>query len=150
MNYITPWSLRSEVLAIPDDSNWGVEHQAIVDKAKADEIAELRAALAQPAKPVEPDMVSVKREDANNYCLILSALGIEEEGDPVAAVESLLAPPVKPVELTDEQDRALCEAYCNNASDEYFNARPQLDSGVNRRIFYAGHRKAWLAAKERT
>ena len=46
--------------------------------------------------------------------------------------------------LTDEQERALCEAYCNTASDEYFKARPQLESDVNRRIFYAGHRKAWV------
>lgn len=46
--------------------------------------------------------------------------------------------------MTDEQDRALCEAFCNAASDGYFKARPQLDSDVNRRIFYAGHRKAWL------
>ena len=50
----------------------------------------------------------------------------------------------KPQPLSDEQDRALCEAYCNTASDEYFKARPQLDSDVNRRIFYAGHRKAWI------
>ena len=46
--------------------------------------------------------------------------------------------------LSDEQDRALCEAYCNTASDEYFHVRPRLDSSVNRRIFYAGHRKAWI------
>ena len=46
--------------------------------------------------------------------------------------------------LSEEQDHALCEAYCNTASDEYFHARPQLDSSVNRRIFYAGHRKAWI------
>ena len=46
--------------------------------------------------------------------------------------------------LTDEQERALCEAYCNTASDAYFKARPQLDSQVNRRTFYAGHRKAWV------
>lgn len=55
--------------------------------------------------------------------------------------------PPQPVErkpMTDDQDRALCEAFCNAASDEYFKARPQLDSDVNRRIFYAGHRKAWL------
>ena len=49
------------------------------------------------------------------------------------------------VAMTDEQDRALCEAYCNDASDEYFNARPASDSPENRRIFYAGHRKAWIA-----
>ena len=46
--------------------------------------------------------------------------------------------------FTDEQDRALCEAYCNNASDEYFKARPTLDFPEMRRIFYAGHRKAWI------
>lgn len=48
----------------------------------------------------------------------------------------------------DEKDRALCEAHCNTAADEYFNARPQLDSDVNRRIFYAGHRKAWIERGE--
>ena len=35
------------------------------------------------------DMVSVKKEDANNYCRILSELGMEEEGDPVAEVVRL-------------------------------------------------------------
>jgi hypothetical protein len=49
-----------------------------------------------------------------------------------------------PGALTDEQDRALCEAYCIAASGDYFGARPQLDSAVNRRIFCAGHRKAWI------
>ena len=53
-------------------------------------------------------------------------------------------PAVERKPLTDEQDRALCEAYCNTASDEYFSARPQLDCAVNRRIFYAGHRKCWI------
>ena len=43
-----------------------------------------------------------------------------------------------------DPDCAACEAHCNSAADEYFNARPQLDSGANRRIFYAGHRKAWI------
>jgi hypothetical protein len=50
--------------------------------------------------------------------------------------------------MTDEKDRALCESHCNSAADEYFNARPQLDSSVNRRIFYAGHRKAWIERGE--
>ncbi|HHA2761811.1 TPA: hypothetical protein ACOEQU_000121 [Stenotrophomonas maltophilia] len=36
------------------------------------------------------DEVSVKKEDANNYCLILRALGMEEEGDPVAEVQALI------------------------------------------------------------
>jgi hypothetical protein len=50
--------------------------------------------------------------------------------------------------LTKEQDIAVCEGHFNSDSDEYFKARPQLDSAVNRRIFYAGHRKGWLAHNE--
>ncbi len=50
-------------------------------------IAELREALAA-RQPVGE--VSVKKEDANNYCLILRALGMEEEGDPVAEVQALI------------------------------------------------------------
>ena len=49
MIYVTPWELRPKVLAIPDDCDWTVEHQVIVDEAKSDEIRELRAALAGSA-----------------------------------------------------------------------------------------------------
>ena len=34
-------------------------------------------------------MVEVTQEDANNYCRVLAALGMEEEGDPVAEIERL-------------------------------------------------------------
>lgn len=51
------------------------------------DLAELKAALAA-RQPVGE--VSVKKEDANNYCLILRALGMEEEGDPVAEVRALI------------------------------------------------------------
>ncbi len=50
-------------------------------------VAVIRAALAA-RQPVGE--VSVKKEDANNYCLILRALGMEEEGDPVAEVQALV------------------------------------------------------------
>ncbi|WP_459047150.1 hypothetical protein [Stenotrophomonas sp. PSU_St99] len=50
-------------------------------------IAAWQAALAA-RQPVGE--VSVKKEDANNYCLILRALGMEEEGDPVAEVKALI------------------------------------------------------------
>ena len=50
MIHITPWNDRPEVIAIPDGLYWNDSHQAIVDKAKESEIAELRAALAQPAE----------------------------------------------------------------------------------------------------
>ena len=36
-------------------------------------------------------MVEVTQEDANNYCRVLTALGMEEEGDPVAKIESLMS-----------------------------------------------------------
>lgn len=53
MKQITPWCDRTEVRLIPEDIDWNDSHQAIVDKAKADEIKELRAALtaAQQAQP---------------------------------------------------------------------------------------------------
>lgn len=34
-------------------------------------------------------MVEVTQEDANNYCEVLRALGMEEAGDPVAGIEML-------------------------------------------------------------
>lgn len=37
------------------------------------------------------EMTEVPTEDANNYCKILSVLGMEEEGDPVAEVARLVA-----------------------------------------------------------
>lgn len=36
------------------------------------------------------ELVAVKKSDANNYCLILRALGMEDEGDPVEKVECLI------------------------------------------------------------
>lgn len=53
-------------------------------------VDELHAALAHP-RPTGDGMVSVVAEDANNYCRILTALGMEEEGDPVTEVERLVA-----------------------------------------------------------
>jgi hypothetical protein len=53
--------------------------------------------------------------------------------------------PVQRQPLTDEQDRAICEGNCNAESDAFFKARPQFDNAANRRIFYAGHRRAWLS-----
>ena len=39
----------------------------------------------------QSSLTSVTKEDANNYCRILTVLGMEEEGDPVVEVEKLLA-----------------------------------------------------------
>lgn len=44
-----------------------------------------------PNLPAEPEgMASVTKEDANNYCRILTLLGMEEEGDPVEEVRRLV------------------------------------------------------------
>jgi hypothetical protein len=54
---------------------------------------------------------------------------------------------LKPGEPVDrEQWLAIREGHFNAASAEYFDARPQLDSAVNRRIFYAGHCKGYDVA----
>lgn len=45
---------------------------------------------AKRVEPVTADMMLVAKEDANNYCRILTRLGMEEEGDPVSAIEALL------------------------------------------------------------
>ena len=64
------------------------------------DVWQARAALA--ATPAAaPDMVSVKKVDANNYCRILAALRMEEEGDPVAEVQNLLAAAAEPAVLPE-------------------------------------------------
>ncbi|WP_369916486.1 hypothetical protein AB8810_10890 [Xanthomonas sp. NCPPB 3005] len=53
--------------------------------------ADLAAQIAPPAPAAVPvGHVSVIQQDANNYCLILRLLGMEDEGDPVAEVRQLV------------------------------------------------------------
>ncbi|MCU1179892.1 hypothetical protein JAK28_12810 [Stenotrophomonas maltophilia] len=83
------------------------------------------AAVLAARQPV--DEVSVKKEDANNYCLILRALGMEEEGDPVAEVQALIEardrqPVGEPVidyeDLVDQaKDLIQCGCSVNGAFD---------------------------------
>ena len=61
----------------------------------------------------------------------------------VRELEQQLAEKLEP--LTDDQDRALCESNFNAESDAFFGARPELDHPTLRRIFYAGHRRAWIS-----
>ena len=53
------------------------------------------------------------------------------------------SPPTQ-ISLSDEQHSIFYNAFCLAAEDEYFAARPQLDSATNRRIFFAGYKKAWV------
>ena len=43
----------------------------------------------------------------------------------------------------NETQRALMEGERNAASDEYFGARPQIDTTDRRRVFEAGFDRAW-------
>jgi len=107
-------------LAQPDEDDLIIQYHEATIKRLEKRIDEL---MAQP-----DDFDSWQ---ANPYTKVLMK-SIEEDYSP------------KRQPLTDEQDRAVCEAYCNDASDEYFKARPALDFPEMRRIFYAGHRKAWI------
>ena len=103
----------------------------------------LRAALADTPAAAAPDMVSVKKVDANNYCRILAALGMEDEGDPVAEVQNLLAgvsaPAAQAVLDYPWRDRLLSGQ--NLARDEmgfaWHPELPQLDEGMKPRAFFA-------------
>ena len=70
-------------------------------------------------------------------------LSVPQAIEDLKALQASQGEQAKP--LTDEQDRALCEANCNAEADAYFTARPALDFPVMRRIFYAGHRRAWIS-----
>ena len=71
---------------------WQADANLYEDNATEDAWIAWQARAALAATPAAaPDMVSVKKVDANNYCRILAALGMEEEGDPVAEVQNLLA-----------------------------------------------------------
>lgn len=76
----------------------------------------------RPAERIKvPDgMCLVAREDANNYCRILTLLGMEEEGDPVAEIETLLAERVRvpdgdPMEALREERLTLLNGFGQGA-----------------------------------
>lgn len=89
----TVWMLPDDarlVGVIADNIERGkLDHPGFYRNAQLAEVLRrlLTAALAA-RQPVGE--VSVQKEDANNYCLILRALGMEEEGDPVAEVKALI------------------------------------------------------------
>ena len=67
-------------------------------------------------------MVEVTQEDANNYCRVLTALGMEEEGDPVAEIERLQkhAEHYRWLRVNGEPDEGF--AYCADWSPEMYDA----------------------------
>ncbi|MCD6663472.1 MAG: hypothetical protein LT082_08740 [Comamonas sp.] len=79
-NLVRDWNRRGKMPGMA----WGFR-----ELVEAGILAYLSAvAVAQSDTPAV-DTVPVTREDANNYCLILSLLGMEEEGDPVAEIARL-------------------------------------------------------------
>ena len=58
------------------------------------------------------------------------------------------APAASPVPLTDEQQRAIFEAYESAASESYFEVRPHIDYRDRRRVFKAGYERGWDAARK--
>ena len=99
---------KSEDMSIGSDCD-GYIHS---NTAAASLAWQARAALAATPATDAPDMVSVMKEDANNYCRILSALGMEEEGDPVAEVQRLLSTAAAPVVLPEPVARLHCNDEC--------------------------------------
>ncbi|MDH1472916.1 hypothetical protein N5F13_00275 [Comamonas thiooxydans] len=95
------------------------------------------ALAATPA--AAPDMVSVKQVDANNYCRILAALGMEEEGDPVAKVQNLLATSTRLVLDYPWRDRLLDgrELVRDQQGFAEHPELPLLDEGMKPRAFFA-------------
>ena len=84
-----PWRTSLENCISGDNYLRASEYRDLIEEL--DELYRLRAAQP-PRELVQPlsDTVSVCKTDANNYCRILTALGMEEEGDPVAEVERLI------------------------------------------------------------
>lgn len=84
-----PWRTSLENCISGDNYLRASEYRDLIEEL--DELYRLRAAQP-PREPAQPlsDTVSVCKTDANNYCRILTALGMEEEGDPVAEVERLI------------------------------------------------------------
>jgi hypothetical protein len=58
------WHERPEVLAIDDDGDWTQDKQDVVDKAKVDEISELRKLIKAQAKPVQEPVARAVQGDA--------------------------------------------------------------------------------------
>jgi hypothetical protein len=87
-----------------------------------------------------PDrLVLVSPKDANDYCRVLTALGMEEEGDPVAGIERLRAVLAELVALKDIKDKGLLAAA--ESSDGSKHWRLQADYERRKPL-------AWAAARE--
>ena len=106
----------------------------------------------QPAQPADPHLKQCPGIPAAgcNYTATCSQLcnkcGKVHQSHRLSAPPSEQpAQPAAAPQLTIEQDLALCEANCIAEADVFFASRPAIDFPGTRRIFYAGHRRAWLS-----
>jgi len=67
-----------------------IRHLGIIDAAIDKAITAMEADAPPSSASIAVEHVSVIQQDANNYCLILRLLGMEDEGDPVAEVRQLV------------------------------------------------------------
>lgn len=89
---VAPSDLHATILALPLPEFDHNDRDGCVDVAYSYDCMEnfrkQCAELVANAAPVR-DMVQVAKKDGNDYCRILSILGMEEDGDPVAEVQRL-------------------------------------------------------------
>ncbi len=115
---IRAWSETFRVTKAPDETSDDYEVELVSSDAPA------HPAEGVPAQ----DMVSVKKEDANAFCRILTALGMEEEGDPVAEVQRLLA-------ATQPAADAVVSIYVTAGGEREFNDW-KVPLSVGRNLLY--------------
>lgn len=112
-----------------------------------DEIESVRESAAKiaahfaPVQTAVADMVQVAKQDGNDYCRILSILGMEEDGDPVAEVQRLFdlaSTPAKTAVIVPDEVRNALASYNEDSTNprahafvcivedwlELLNARP--------------------------
>jgi hypothetical protein len=95
------------------------------------------------AKPVGEIRKSLIFEDTLIPCLLDGAK--VAEGDLLYTTpQPVIAPAVEP--MPREAWLAVQEGHLNQAAEQYFKARTQLDTAEARRIFYAGHCAGYDAA----
>jgi hypothetical protein len=88
-------------------------------------------------------IVEVTQEDANNYCRVLTALGMEEEGDPVAKIECLMSGLTADDALKLLADRA---QWCRENGDTDMRNILNTVRGIKSMIAEGKSRAAILAA----
>ncbi len=127
-----------EVMAETEDGSNPARRATLREAADTLRMLVASQDTAPPAAVPAPDSdtVQVCKEDANNYCRILAALDMEEEGDPVAEVERLIAQAAAPAQavdapvLGDDLNWLLSDMDGQKWADEFCKRNPSMDHGL--------------------